>query len=480
MQASTTALQTALEAIAPGGVWPAGPDDVVAGVRPRVVVEPASEDEVAALLAYADREGLAVLPRGGGTQSHLGAPPTRGDLLLSTRRLSGVIEHAPHDQTVSVQAGTPLAALQAQLAQAGQWLALDPALPPAATIGGIIATNATGAHRLRHGGVRDQIIGVRVALTDGTVARGGGKVVKNVAGYDLPKLFTDALGTLGVVVSAMFRLYPLPAATRTLVYTSDDPAPLLDLALRVNASTLVPAAMDLLAEDAAAGPFRLAVRFASAIPEAVADQAAALDALAGKGWPADESAPTGLRPPSSPTRAGDRANVTGASVPPSPGGVAVRPASPLPEGEDDGAAFWRAAGDLVPQGDVDDGSLLLKVSLLPSAQADWLARLRAVAREHGLRARLRMHAGHGISYLRLAGSEDARASTGRPYVEALDALREAAAQTRGSLVVQDAPLSLLSTLDVWGPIPALAVMRRLKAQFDPHAILNPGRFAGGI
>lgn len=431
MQASTTALQTALEAITPGGVRPAGPDDAVAGVLPRVVVEPATEDEAAALLAYADREGLAVLPRGGGTQSRLGASPTRGDLLLSTRRLSGVVEHAPHDQTVTVLAGTPLAALQEQLGEAGQWLALDSPPPAAATIGGIIATNATGAHRLRHGGVRDQIIGVRVALMDGTVAQGGGKVVKNVAGYDLPKLFTASLGTLGVVVSAMFRLYPLPAATRTLVFTADDPAPLLDLALRVNASTLVPVAMDLLAEDPTAGPFRLAVRFASAIPEAVADQAAALDTLAD----------------------------------------ALGPAQALDaDGE---ARLWHAAGELVPQGDADDGSMLLKASLLPSAQAEWLARLQAVADESGLRARLRMHAGHGIAYLRLNGPDDA-------LVAALDALRAAAAATRGSVVVQDAPLPLLGRLDVWGPIPALEVMRRLKAQFDPHGILNPGRFAGGI
>jgi glycolate oxidase FAD binding subunit len=432
MQASTMALQTALAAITPGGVRPAEPRDTVAGAQPRIVVEPASEDEVAALLAYADREGLAVLPRGGGTQSRLGHPPIRGELLLSTRRLKGIIEHAPHDQTVSLHAGTPLAVLQARLAEAGQWLALDPTLSPAATIGGLIATNATGAHRLRHGGVRDQIIGVRIALTDGTVARGGGKVVKNVAGYDLPKLFTGSLGTLGVIVSAMFRLYPLPTVTRTLAYTSDDPAPLLDLVLRANASTLVPAAMDLLAEDAVNGPFSLAVRFESGIAEAVADQAAALDALAGE-----------------------------------------RASTEHPyEGEDE-AAFWRAADALVPQGDADDASLLLKVSLLPSAQVGWLMRLREVAQDAGLCVRLRMHAGHGIAYARLSGADDRLVAT-------LDALRATAAETRGSVVVQDASLGLLARLDVWGPVSALEVMRRLKAQFDPHTILNPGRFAGGI
>src|SRR5262249_2326890 len=156
---------------------------------------------------FADGQGLKVLVRGGGTQLRLGNVPKGGDILLSLERMNHIIAHAPHDMTVTVQAGMPLSTLQHHLGGARQWLALDPMLDDAATgatIGGIIATNATGARRLRYGGVRDQIIGVRTVLADGTIAKGGGQVVKNVAGYDLPKLFTGSLGTLGVITAATF------------------------------------------------------------------------------------------------------------------------------------------------------------------------------------------------------------------------------------------------------------------------------------
>lgn len=432
MTASVTDLQAALATVLPAErLRAAGPGDMVAGVQPRLVVEPASADELAATLAYADREGLKVLVRGGGSQLQIGAPPTGGDLLLSTRGLSGGIEHAPADQTASVLAGTPLREFQARLGQAGQWLALDPALGPDATVGGLIATNASGARRLRFGGVRDQLIGLRVALPDGTLARGGGKVVKNVAGYDLPKLFVGALGTLGVIVSATFRLYPLPAVSRTVLFAASEAGPLCDLALRVNASTLVPMAMDVVSPEAEGGSPRLAVRFESGIQEAVADQIEALAALAGALSPGE-------------VLAGD--------------------------GE---AAFWRRADEAVPQGDAGDGSLLLKASVLPTEIAGWLSTLLRTTREAKLDARSRAHAGHGIAYVRIAGDADALASVVGP-------LREAAHAGRGSLVVQDAPPELLRRLDVWGPVAALEVMRRMKQQFDPNATLNPGRFVRGI
>ncbi|HEY7832452.1 MAG TPA: FAD-binding oxidoreductase, partial [Ktedonobacterales bacterium] len=261
MSASTTPLLAAIADLlaAPERARPADAGDAVAGVMPRVVAEPANEAEVAALLAHAEREGLKVLVRGGGTQLDLGFPPAGGDLLLSLARLDQVVEHAPHDLTVTVQAGMPLAALQAALAPAGQWLALDPALPVGATVGGLIATNASGPRRLRYGGVRDQILGVRVALAGGSVVKGGGKVVKNVAGYDLPKLYTGALGTLGVVVAATFRLYPLPAASRTVALTVPDPAPLGALAQEVTASTLEPTILDI--SSASGGACTCAARF---------------------------------------------------------------------------------------------------------------------------------------------------------------------------------------------------------------------------
>ncbi len=276
---SAEALGEALRPLVGGRVRPATEADAVAGVRPAVVVEPADEAGVAATLAHADREGLKVLPRCAGTQLGLGFPPTGGDVLLSTAGLNKVVEHAPGDLTVTVEAGVSLGALQEALAPAGQWLALDPALPPHATIGGIVATNASGPRRLRYGGVRDQIIGVRVVRADGTAAKGGGKVVKNVAGFDLPKLLTGSLGTLGVIVSATFRLYPLPAASRTVMLTAPDPAPLCDLALKVIGSTLVASAVDVTGGAGDEG-CALATRF-EGLEEAVEDQARTLVELAG-------------------------------------------------------------------------------------------------------------------------------------------------------------------------------------------------------
>src|SRR6266480_1878792 len=245
MKVSMQSLQETLGSLAEGGVQLATESDVVTGVQPCVVTAPGSEQEVASVLAYANREGLKVLVRGGGTQLNTGLPPRDGDILLSTTRLNQVVEYAPHDMTVMVQAGLRLVDLQSYLARARQWLALDPVLSPGATIGGIISTNVSGARRMRYGGVHDQIIGIRVVLSDVTIAKGGVKVIKNVAGYDLPKLFTGALGTLGVIVAATFRLYPQASASRTVVLSAPDLAPLGELAVRVINSTLVPTLVDI-------------------------------------------------------------------------------------------------------------------------------------------------------------------------------------------------------------------------------------------
>jgi len=179
------------------------------------VVEPENEQDLSTALRCADRDGLAVIPRGGGTKLW-GNRPARADLILSTARLNRIVEHAWADLTVTVEAGCVFSDLQHALAPHGQRLALDPLWPDRATIGGILSTNDSGVWRLTYGGLRDLLIGITLVLPDGTIARSGGKVVKNVAGYDLPKLATGALGTLGVITQAIFRLHPLPRKTRTL------------------------------------------------------------------------------------------------------------------------------------------------------------------------------------------------------------------------------------------------------------------------
>lgn len=429
-----SSLQAALQSLVGDRVRPATPADAVAGVQPRVAVEPEDEEEAAAILAFADGEGLKVLPRGGGTQLGTGFPPRGGDILLSLARLNRVVEHAPGDMTVTVEAGLSLAGVQEALAPAGQWLALDPALPPAATIGGIVATAASGPRRLRYGGPRDQIIGVRIVRADGTIAKGGGKVVKNVAGFDLPKLFTGSLGTLGVIVAATFRLYPRPAASRTVLISAPDPAPLCDLALRVIASTLVASTIDVAgATPAGEGAgCQLAVRF-EGLEEATETQARGLIELAGP--------------------LGEGARIAGG---------------------DEEEGLWRdAAAGLGGAGTGPAPALTVKASVLPSDVAHWLERLQAMAEGLRLAAHWRAHAGHGLVHARLRGAEDA-------LLAAVRGLRGVASERGGSLVVTDAPPAAAAVIDVWGPIPALEPMHRLKEQFDPHATLNPGRFVGGI
>jgi glycolate oxidase FAD binding subunit len=410
----------------------ADPEDAVAGVRPAVVVEPATDEEVAAVLAFADREGLKVLVRGGGTQLTFGLPPVGGDILLSTSQLDKVLEHEPHDQTISVQPGMCLSDLQAHLAQTRQWLAIDPPLPDAATIGGIISTNISGARRLRFGAVRDQVIGIRIVLADGTIAKGGGKVVKNVAGYDLAKLFCGALGTLGVVVAASFRLYPLPSSRRTITLTSSSLALLTELALKVIASTLVPTAVDVLGPGDSEHPCTLAIRFESGVPAAVEDQSATVVELAGE--------------------------LAGS-------------AHVLADEEE--ASFWRSADDWSRRAPDENNTLVLKASLLPGNVSLWLAQLDSAAAAAGVASRWRAHLGHGTAYARLSGSGEALAGM-------VDEVRATAQAERGSVVVQDAPPELARSLDIWGAVPAIDLMRRVKARFDPNGTLNPGRFVGGI
>jgi len=201
----------------------ASAEDAVDGVEPSLVVEPGTIEETSEVMKLASREGLAVSVRGGGTKMGLGNPPRRVDLILSTARMDSMIEHVPGDQIVRVQAGLQLQDLQDNLAESDQMLGVDPP-EEGATVGGIVAANSSGPRRLRYGTIRDLIIGVKVVLADGTVAKAGGKVVKNVAGYDLSKLFTGSLGTLGVIAEANFRLHPIRETARTVFLEVDEHA----------------------------------------------------------------------------------------------------------------------------------------------------------------------------------------------------------------------------------------------------------------
>ncbi len=398
------------------------PHDVVLGVVPSIVVGPTSFAEVSEVLAWATRDGLKVVPCGSRTKLDRGATPAACDVLLDLSKLDQVVEHAAGDLTVTVQAGVRLPDLQQQLAGAGQFLALDPPVP--GTIGGLIATADTGPRRLHYGGVRDLILGVTFVRADGVIAKAGGKVVKNVAGYDLPKLLTGSLGTLGVVVEATFRLYPLPAASATVV-ANIAPSDLRRCVGTILQSTLVPTSMDYFMQPL--GESILAVRFESTLASTQAQA---------------ESA----------------ANLLGAS-------------SRIVIGEEE-QAIWGQFDSVTDT--AEDDVLCRLVSTVSDLPGLLFAAVKAAA-EAGVALTVRAHAGHGHALLRWRGGN---ADTTIALVQGL----RAEAQALGhNLIIWRAPAEVRSRVDVWGDVgEGLSLMRKVKQQFDPNTTLNPGRFVGGI
>ena len=258
---------------------PGDADDAVGGVVPREVVRPGTVEEVSEVLRAAAADGRTVVPVGGRSKLTWAGPPDSCDLLVDLTGLDRVVEHVAGDLTVVAEAGVRLTDLQAQVGEAGQLLGLDPT-EDGATLGGIVSANASGPRRLRYGTTRDLLIGVTVVLADGTVAHAGGKVVKNVAGYDLGKLFTGAHGTLGIVASTTWRLHPVPPARRAVTLELPDAAAAGPLSIALARSTLTPSAVELV--GSAGGAARLVVLFES-IAESVAGQARSAVALLGGG-----------------------------------------------------------------------------------------------------------------------------------------------------------------------------------------------------
>jgi glycolate oxidase FAD binding subunit len=248
MVATARSLSIFSDIVGSDHVREASPGDAVRGVSPSAVVSPADDAEVAAVLRAATEHHLAVVTRGGGTKIDWGAPPARCDVILSTARIEGIVDHEPADLVCVVRAGTTLTALQDRLASTHgfrQRLMLDPPHGDGATLGGVVSTAASGSLRTRFGTPRDLVIGAGFVLSDGTVGRSGGKVVKNVAGFDVAKLLVGSLGTLAVVTEIAFRLHPLPPASRTVVLESRSVDDLRTFARAVGRLQVTPSVVDL-------------------------------------------------------------------------------------------------------------------------------------------------------------------------------------------------------------------------------------------
>jgi glycolate oxidase FAD binding subunit len=398
----------------------------IAGVTAARVERPASVAEAREILVASARakEVLAIV--GGGTELELGAAPERLDLVVATAGLDRLVEHAPADQIVQVEAGMTLATLQAHLGQHRQRLALDPPWPARATIGGLIATNASGPLRTRYGSIRDLIIGISVLRVDGTPAKGGGKVVKNVAGFDLPKLMVGSLGTLAMITSATFRLHPLPATETTLCLAPTSADALFSWAQRFRQAQLEPSALAVLDEGER---FVLAVRY-EGFAAGVAQQRDQTLALA--------------------------------------------------RGE---AAEWRvldeAAGQELWHGERalrEAGPVRLKLTAVPAELSRVAGQLWPRLRSRLVGARWCWYPLVGVGFVTARALADLEA-----LVVAVAEARAILGERGGALVVSAAPPELRARLDVWGPPPSsLPLHARMKARFDPERRLNRGRFVGGL
>jgi len=411
----------------------------VAQVGSSTLIEPGTIEEVASVLANASRARQRVAIRGGGTKSGWGAATAAPvDIVLSTARLNAVVAHRHGDLTATVQAGARLADMNRVLARHGQWIPLDPSWSERATIGGIVATNDSGPRRHRYGAPRDLIIGIEVVRADGVPAKAGGIVVKNVAGYDLSRLMTGSFGSLAAIVSATFKLYPRPPASRTVVIDlSTDSArrggpacpPAADTSVgryeaivsALLSSHLTPTAIELQVP-----PGNVLVRFET-IDVAAEQQASAIVEIA--------------------ECVGCRASV-------------VAP--------DQETALWDAHSRRPWGGE----GAVIKVALLPTdipATLGWLADAASGA-DYDVVGR----AGVGVLLARIGGDAAHQARL-------LNGLRDRLPPQRGSAVLLRGSDALKSSVDPWGPIgDGLAVMRTLKHRFDPNGILNPGAGPGGL
>ena len=410
----------------------------VGGVAPRIVLFPGSVEEVSEIMKAASRDSLSVIPMGSNTKRGLGDAPERADVALSVKRLNRILEHESADLVATAECGITLSAFQEGLGGKNQFLPVDPPhVAKGATLGGIIASNDSGPERLRYGTTRELLIGMKAVRADGTVFNGGAKVVKNVAGYDLPKLFVGSLGTLGILVEATFRLYPVPEYSRTCIAGFGS---LEDSQAAVHAllnSDLVMTSLEhitpALAEAVSArtdvfmrrGPYHLAVRIAN-VEKAVRDQSELVSGILAR----------------------------------------HRAEASVIEGRDEDS-FWNGIREF-PGGDAGEGRAVCKAGVVIS-EVPAVFRVLEMIAESGVKTCASARAGNGIVMITLEGN-------GHALVVAMDSLRMVAESGGGTLVINDAPPDVKAAAGVWGDLGSgYALMKKIKSGFDPLNILNPGR-----
>ncbi|MXY50315.1 MAG: FAD-binding oxidoreductase [Gemmatimonadetes bacterium] len=425
----------------------------VEGVVPSAVVAPGSLESLAATVQMASELGYAVIPRGGGTKMDFGHPPSRADIVVSLERLNRIVAHEPADQTATVEAGITMAGLQAGLGERGQYLPLDPPHGDAGTLGGVLATNASGVLRTAFGTARDLVIGARVVQADGTVVRSGGQVVKNVAGYDLNKMYIGSLGTLGILAEVNLKLQPLPASGRLLIGTMAGIGEAAECAFRVMDSEVMPSFLEV------ASP-------------------ATCTLLAGNGTLRDDrdfAVVAGMIGTDETVdwQAGECERIFRDS-----GAAAVKTV--------DGDGYRRVldglrafpGGGLLPQG-MGPG-VTCRAGVTPDGVEALFRLADEGCRRLSIGCGLLSHFASGHVAFVFYRDGTFRESDYDGLASLIETLRNAS-EEQGVFVVEHAPAALKERVGVWGSTRGNRhIMEVLKNRFDPKGTLNPGRFVDGI
>ena len=402
---------------------------------PAAIAYPNTTEALSQLVALAHTHKWRVLPMGQGSKISWGGLAEGIDLVISTAKLNQVVDHAVGDFTITVEPGITFAELQSKLAAEGQFLAIDPAFSQQASLGGIVATADAGSLRQRYGGLRDMLIGVQFVRHDGELARAGGRVVKNVAGYDLMKLMTGAYGSLGILSELTFRLYPINPVSKTLILCGGEMA--LEAAIsEVRMSGLTPVSLDLtLARQTAAmtaseqyGHMSLIARF-QGIAEGVDEQTERLEKIA------------------------------------TTHSMQIQQL----DGEAD-KVYWQKVSKLIAS-----DTLFCKVGMRPSALPALLAMIGDDERHKS--AQVMLHGSSGLGWVEWP----ADMAENLEIMAAIEKMRSHCQNNGGFLTLLQAPKPLKQSIDIWGYTGnALKVMRDIKQKFAPNQCLSPGRFVGGL
>ena len=426
------------------------------GVEPLAVASPSSEEALREVVAAADGAGVAVFPRGGGTRTALGGAPSRAGVVVDTSRLNRVVAHNAGDMTAAFQAGASMSLVSEVLAQSGQMLALDAPLPARATVGGSLATGFAGPLKWHLGHPRDTVIGMKVVQPDGEATKSGGRVVKNVSGYDMSRLHIGGLGSLGIIVEAAFKLTPIPMYEDTLLAAfgggegeEKSRGAAMSAAMGVFNSHVMPLAMTAMdagaarrcGADAERGAEMLAIRIGGRhrTLERQVDDSARICRDAG-------------------ARRVERL-----------GGGAAR--------------LWRALSDFGWEDGESAPALAMRISTLPNRTG---AAAAAVADANGggrMESCAAWHPGFGAvdGVWRGADGGGGEPPSVKDLAAAVAQVRQSVARIGGRAVVTRCPTALKRELDVWdGEPPGFKIMRQMKALYDPNGTMNPGRYVGGL